>query len=105
MFDPIGADTFARSVQALAQEGMLVTPGAVGNAMVSDHPFSLGRLGWTESMPGPLREAGMGTTDAEIRAAIEALTDGSRLSLQSREHRMPRAQQPGAVAHHGGRSA
>jgi hypothetical protein len=31
----------------------------------------------------------MRTTDAEIRAAIEALADGSRLSLQSRKHWMP----------------
>ena len=34
----------------------------------------------------------MGTTDAEIRAAIEALADGSRLSLQSRQHWMPGAE-------------
>ena len=31
----------------------------------------------------------MGTTDAEIRAAIEALTDESWLGLQRREHWMP----------------
>ena len=31
----------------------------------------------------------MRATDAEIWAAIEALTDGSRLSLQSREHYVP----------------
>jgi hypothetical protein len=31
----------------------------------------------------------MGTTDAEIRAMIWALADGSRLSIQSREHWMP----------------
>jgi hypothetical protein len=33
-----------------------------------------------------LSEGGMGTTDAAILAALEALADGSRLSLQSREH-------------------
>jgi NADPH2:quinone reductase len=31
VFDPIGADTFSDSVEAIAQEGTLVTPGAVGN--------------------------------------------------------------------------
>jgi NADPH2:quinone reductase len=35
VFDPIGADTFADSVEALAREGTLVTPGAVGNPTVS----------------------------------------------------------------------
>jgi hypothetical protein len=35
-----------------------------------------------------LRATEMGTTGAEIRAAIEALADGSRLSLQSRQHWM-----------------
>jgi len=36
-----------------------------------------------------LREAGIGTTDAEIMAALEALREGSRLSLQSRDHWIP----------------
>ena len=35
VFEPIGADTFSDSVEALAPEGALVTPGAVGNPMVS----------------------------------------------------------------------
>jgi NADPH:quinone reductase len=34
VFDPVGADTFADSVDALAREGTLVTPGAVGNPTV-----------------------------------------------------------------------
>ncbi len=41
VFEPIGADTFADSVEALAQEGTLVTPGAVGNPMVSFNLWTL----------------------------------------------------------------
>jgi NADPH2:quinone reductase len=40
-FDPIGAETFADSVEALAREGTLVTPGAIGNPMVSFNIWSL----------------------------------------------------------------
>lgn len=36
-----------------------------------------------------LREAAMAKTEAENGAAIGALEDGSRLSLQSREHWIP----------------
>ena len=35
VFDPVGADTFATSIAALAKGGRLVTPGAVGNSLVS----------------------------------------------------------------------
>ena len=35
VFDPVGADTFATSIAALAKGGRLVTPGAVGNPLVS----------------------------------------------------------------------
>jgi NADPH2:quinone reductase len=41
VFDPIGADTFADSVEALAREGALVTPGAVGNPTVSFNLWTL----------------------------------------------------------------
>jgi NADPH:quinone reductase-like Zn-dependent oxidoreductase len=41
VFDPVGADTFSRSVDALAQGGRLVTPGAVGNPHVSFDVWSL----------------------------------------------------------------
>jgi NADPH:quinone reductase-like Zn-dependent oxidoreductase len=41
VFDPIGADTFADSVEALAREGTVVTPGAVGNPIVSFNLWSL----------------------------------------------------------------
>lgn len=36
-----------------------------------------------------LIEAGMGTTEPEIMAELEALRNGSRLSLQSQEHWVP----------------
>ena len=41
VFEPIGADTFADSVEALAPEGVLVTPGAVGNPTVSFNLWTL----------------------------------------------------------------
>lgn len=41
VFDPIGADTFADSVEALAQQGTLVTPGAVGDPVVSFNLWTL----------------------------------------------------------------
>jgi NADPH:quinone reductase-like Zn-dependent oxidoreductase len=41
VFDPIGADTFADSVEALAREGTLVTPGAVGDPIVSFNLWTL----------------------------------------------------------------
>ena len=41
VFDPVGAETFSDSVEALAREGTLVTPGAVGNARVSFNLWTL----------------------------------------------------------------
>lgn len=41
VFDPVGADTFARSVQALARDGRLVTPGALGRPEVELNVWSL----------------------------------------------------------------
>jgi NADPH2:quinone reductase len=41
VFEPIGADTFADSVEALAREGTLVTPGAVGSPLVSFNLWAL----------------------------------------------------------------
>lgn len=41
VFDPIGAETFADSVEALAREGTVVTPGAVGNPIVSFNLWTL----------------------------------------------------------------
>lgn len=46
VFDPAGADTFARSVEALAPDGRIVTPGAIGDAQVSFNVWTLvGRRG------------------------------------------------------------
>jgi NADPH2:quinone reductase len=41
VFDPIGGDTFARSVEALGRDGRLVTPGAVTSAEVSFNVWTL----------------------------------------------------------------
>jgi len=41
VFDPVGAETFADSVDALGREGVLVTPGAVGRALVSFNIWTL----------------------------------------------------------------
>jgi NADPH2:quinone reductase len=41
VFDPIGADTFSDSVEALAREGTLVTPGTVGSPRVSFNLWTL----------------------------------------------------------------
>lgn len=35
VFDPVGASTFERSIQALGPDGRVVTPGAVGDSRVS----------------------------------------------------------------------
>src|SRR5207253_10812419 len=40
VFDPIGADTFSASVDALAPQGTVVTPGAVSSPMVSFNLWS-----------------------------------------------------------------
>lgn len=41
VFDPVGAETFATSVQALAPDGRLVTPGALGDPKVSFDVWAL----------------------------------------------------------------
>src|SRR5438132_2178367 len=41
VFDPVGADTFSDSVEALAQGGTVVTPGAVGNPIASFNIWTL----------------------------------------------------------------
>jgi NADPH:quinone reductase len=41
VFDPVGASTFERSVAALATDGRLVTPGAVGDPQVSFDVWTL----------------------------------------------------------------
>jgi NADPH:quinone reductase-like Zn-dependent oxidoreductase len=55
VFDPVGAATFARSVEALAAGGRLVTPGALGDPHVSFDVWTLmekrGRILGTGSAP------------------------------------------------------
>jgi NADPH:quinone reductase-like Zn-dependent oxidoreductase len=41
VFDPVGADTFSRSVEALGRGGRLVTPGAIGDSRVCFDVWSL----------------------------------------------------------------
>ncbi len=66
VFDPVGADTFARSVEALGREGRLVTPGAVSNPDVS---FNL----WT-FIGKRARILGVGSAPAP-RDTVERLID------------------------------
>jgi len=66
VFDPVGADTFADSVEALAREGTLVTPGAVGNPIVS---FNL----WT-LMGKRARIQGIGSAQASRETMARLIT-------------------------------
>jgi NADPH:quinone reductase-like Zn-dependent oxidoreductase len=53
VFDPLGARTFARSVEALARDGRLVTPGAVGDPNLSFNVWALvGKRGRIEGIAG-----------------------------------------------------
>ncbi len=66
VFDPVGADTFSRSVEALAPDGRLVTPGAIGNPQVSFNLWTLlGKRG---------RIIGIGSAPAQ-RETIERLIE------------------------------
>jgi NADPH2:quinone reductase len=57
VFDPVGADTFSDSVEALGNEGTLVTPGALGNPIVSFNLWTLlgrkARIQGIGSAPAP----------------------------------------------------
>jgi NADPH2:quinone reductase len=73
VFDPIGADTFADSVEALAREGTLVTPGAVGNPMVS---FDL----WTlQGKRGRIQGTGDSQTSRETMERLITLAGEGKL--------------------------
>jgi hypothetical protein len=63
-FEPIGSDTFSDSVEALAREGVLVAPGAVGNPTVSLNLWAL------MGKRGPIQ--GSGTAQAS-RETMERL--------------------------------
>ena len=64
VFDPVGGEGFARSVDALARGGRLVTPGAVASPMISFNVWSLVGKG--------ARIIGTGSSPAD-RATIERL--------------------------------
>jgi NADPH:quinone reductase-like Zn-dependent oxidoreductase len=70
VFDPVGADTFADSIEALTPEGTLVTPGAVGNPIVSFNLWTLilkrARVQGTGSA-----QAGRGTMERLITLASD----------------------------------
>ena len=78
VFDPVGAETFADSVEALAREGVLVTPGAVGDPTVSFNLWSLlgkrARIQGIGSAPAPRetveRLIGL-AADGKLRPAID----------------------------------
>jgi NADPH:quinone reductase-like Zn-dependent oxidoreductase len=53
VFDPLGAQTFERSVEALGRNGRLVTPGAVGDPRVSVDVWALvGKRALVEGISG-----------------------------------------------------
>jgi NADPH:quinone reductase-like Zn-dependent oxidoreductase len=73
VFEPIGADTFADSVEALAVEGALVTPGAVGNPIVS---FNL----WTlEGKRARIQGIGSAQASRETMARLVSLAGEGKL--------------------------
>ena len=96
VYDPVGAATFARSVAALAPDGRLVTPGAVGDAAVSFDVWTLvGKRG---------RILGIGSAPIvrdTIERLIELAADGlgaagdrPRASAGARRGRAPRDRGP-----------
>jgi NADPH:quinone reductase-like Zn-dependent oxidoreductase len=80
VFDPVGADTFARSVAALGRDGRLVTPGALGAPTVSFDVWTLvGKRG---------RILGIGSAPAKreiLDRLIELAADGSLSPVVDRE--------------------
>ncbi len=80
VFDPIGAKTFPRSVAALARDGRLVTPGAVGDPQVTFNVWMLGgkraRIHGMGSAPAP-RET--------VSRLIELVASGDLRPLVERE--------------------
>ena len=88
VFDPVGAGTFARSVEALGAGGRVVTPGAVGDAQVSFDVWTLmgkrGRILGTGSAP---------IVPDTIRRLIDLAAEGTHRARD----------RPGAAARAGGR--
>ena len=74
VFDPIGADTFADSVEALAADGTVVTPGAVGDFNVS---FNL----WTlEGKRGRIQGVGSAQASRETMERLISLAAEGKLN-------------------------
>jgi NADPH:quinone reductase-like Zn-dependent oxidoreductase len=80
VFDPVGGDTFAASVGALARHGIVVTPGAVGNPELTVSVWALvGKAARVEGIVG--QEAGRET----IERIIELAADGKLAPAIDRE--------------------
>jgi len=80
VFDPIGADTFSDSVDALAPQGTVVTPGAVGNPMVSFNLWSL--MGKRARIQG---EGSAPSSRETIERLISLATEGKLKPVIDRE--------------------
>jgi NADPH:quinone reductase-like Zn-dependent oxidoreductase len=85
VFDPVGGEVFARSVDALGHEGRLVTPGAVDSPQVSFNLWSL--------VGKRARIQGLGSVPAEretVERIIEMTSKGDLKPVIDRE--LPLAQ-------------
>lgn len=78
VYDPVGAATFARSVEALAPEGRLVTPGALGDPQVGFDVWTLmgkrGRIlgiGSAPIVPETIRRLVDLAAEGRIRPALD----------------------------------
>ena len=80
VFDPVGGEVFASSVEALGREGRLITPGAVDNPQVSFNLWSLiGKAG---------RIQGLGSAHVEretLEQMIEMTAKGELSPVIGRE--------------------
>jgi NADPH:quinone reductase-like Zn-dependent oxidoreductase len=74
VFDPIGADTFADGVEALAMDGTLVTPGAVGDFNVSFNLWSL------EGKRGRIQGVGSANPSRESKERLISLAAEGKLN-------------------------
>jgi NADPH2:quinone reductase len=80
VFDPVGGEAFARSVDALGGEGRLITPGAVDNPQVSFNLWSL--------IGKAARIQGLGSAPAEretLERIIEMTAKGELKPVIDRE--------------------
>lgn len=80
VFDPVGGEVFASSVEALGREGRLITPGAVDNPQVSFNLWSL--------IGKAARIQGLGSAHAEreiLEQMIEMTAKGELKPVIGRE--------------------